>query len=616
MMIAWITIFLTCCHTSNSATLRGSSPDPPTPPPPPRILITQAYTLLNTTRPIQTKIHSTLRPTDIELRGIFTYNTRLHQECESDVAAVLRLGINATQSLPTLQKFQTLAINTQRDAITTLKTYNQLMITRQSSEDQITNICKDLHQTLNQWIQKTAIKSPSNTLLIETSTAMLPTGKAKAIPMPTIKTKYIEPTALDFIRKTRMLGRKKLHPVIIKSPPLLPIPPMQSFPELEMKQMIRTLCESTESTLHSIVRLKKPILIQDTIHRINAFKIEIQELQIAATQLTSVRLDDKHVLEESETETNRKNILHVRDQQLKNYTNWLKQEKKKEKKRMNDFHPSSPSRCTIKCRKKLRNQIIVLAKHVGDMADRKEDAKNEKKEKELDEKKEKQNDMDLTDGKNDEDDDVVSNSMDGGVDDNGVHNRNHNNTDSKELKEDVKTPLNTENYLNSCSAHLECNTCLTDVACGWCGGIVSNNGIINSKKTTFLCVEGVKEGPIFLPCLGTNTTWLHYDHGPSTIAASSQTCASVQSVESFTRNSNNEIKKSKLPYDRNPSNDELESVVEDPGKEMLSVDRPSRQYQMPSKVPNQDSDDKGEPPTYHGSDDLLIHGEGAIGKFK
>ena len=63
-------------------------------------------------------------------------------------------------------------------------------------------------------------------------------------------------------------------------------------------------------------------------------------------------------------------------------------------------------------------------------------------------------------------------------------------------------------------------------------------------------------------------------------------------------------------YSRSPKEDSIHPGTNpdnDPGKETLSVDLPSRQYTK-SKTSM-----LGEPPVYHGADDLLMHGEGIMG---
>ena len=68
--------------------------------------------------------------------------------------------------------------------------------------------------------------------------------------------------------------------------------------------------------------------------------------------------------------------------------------------------------------------------------------------------------------------------------DNGLFN----NAASVETKSFLKSM---QSNFQSCSLHSTCNSCLHDVACGWCTA---------SQHFGNVCTEGVQEGPIFQPC--------------------------------------------------------------------------------------------------------------------
>ena len=77
---------------------------PNAPPLPP--LFTRAYDLLSTGNFLFDRISPTLRSTEATFRGLYSYTNTLDQESRSDSAAIIRLGINVTESISSLSKFQ------------------------------------------------------------------------------------------------------------------------------------------------------------------------------------------------------------------------------------------------------------------------------------------------------------------------------------------------------------------------------------------------------------------------------------------------------------------------------------------------------------------------------
>ena len=228
---------------------------PNAPPLPP--LFTRAYDLLSTGNFLFDRISPTLRSTEATFRGLYSYTNTLDQESRSDSAAIIRLGINVTESISSLSKFQRLAMNTMKDAESTRNIYNEIIEQRKETELQTRKMCSMLHKTLNQWTVYQQSLKIGKTSLIDIST--LPTGHVNPIKMR-VGTPELE-DAIDVIKQIRQLSKKRLRSATTKpmkksSPPPPPSPPLV-FPEKAMNALMYKLCDDTVSSsiLYGINRL-------------------------------------------------------------------------------------------------------------------------------------------------------------------------------------------------------------------------------------------------------------------------------------------------------------------------------------------------------------------------
>lgn len=181
------------------------------------------------------RVSSSLRSTEITLRGIFAYAMKLAGECDSDTAAVARLGgedgnddgidFNSTSSLPMLLKFQRLAFATKEDALSTRKAHEVLMRQRSSMEKDVRGFCSSIRRTLDVWMDEKRVGGGEgrgvgvSMLDIQEENQDLPTGRVEA------KVTLVDPpsnelkSAEEIIRETRAISQKRLRSMHLNSPP-------------------------------------------------------------------------------------------------------------------------------------------------------------------------------------------------------------------------------------------------------------------------------------------------------------------------------------------------------------------------------------------------------------
>ena len=336
-MIVLLLLLLVLRSADTTTSIRGSLPSPLPPPttttmtttttttitPP---LVHTANKILKTGEQLIDQVSPTLRSTEITLRGIFMYAMKLDGECDSDTAAVARLGgeddtddnglhFNSTSSLPILLKFQRLAIGTKEDVISTKKAHKVLMVQRSSMEKDVRRLCSSMHRTLDVWMDEKKFGSGSGgggVSLVDigeenqNQNQNLPTGletghvKAKEMLIDQPSNELMM-SAEEIIRETRVISQKRLRSMHLSQSPLkikikkkkkkTDVIVITPFPELKMKAMILNLCEHPSSILQKLVRLNRPLPMQQTIKKMTLFQSDLQQLVAVVLNLKNVELD-------------------------------------------------------------------------------------------------------------------------------------------------------------------------------------------------------------------------------------------------------------------------------------------------------------------------------------
>ena len=260
------------------------------------------------------------------------YAMKLDGECDSDTAAVARLGgeddsdnglnFNSTSSLPILLKFQRLASGTKEDVISTKKAHKILMVQRSSMEKDVRKLCSSMHRTLDVWMDEKKFDGGSggsggggvslldmreeNQNQNQNQNQNLPTGletghvRAKETLVEQPSNELIM-SAEEIIRETRAISKKRLRSMHLSQSPLktktkkkkkkktrIVITP---FPELKMRAMVLNLCEHPSSILQKLVRLNRPLPMQQTIQKLTLFQSDLQQLVAVVLKLKNVELD-------------------------------------------------------------------------------------------------------------------------------------------------------------------------------------------------------------------------------------------------------------------------------------------------------------------------------------
>ena len=339
-MIVLLLLLLVLRSADTTTSIRGSLPSPLPPPPTTTTMTTTTTTtitpplvhtankILKTGEQLIDQVSPTLRSTEITLRGIFMYAMKLDGECDSDTAAVARLGgegdtddnglhFNSTSSLPILLKFQRLAIGTKEDVISTKKAHKVLMVQRSSMEKDVRRLCSSMHRTLDVWMDEKKFGSGSggggvslvdmgeenqNQNQNQNLPTGLETGRVKAketlIDQPSNE---LMMSAEEIIRETRVISQKRLRNMHLSQSPLkikrkkkkkkTDVIVITPFPELKMKAMILNLCEHPSSILQKLVRLNRPLPMQQTIKKMTMFQSDLQQLVAVVLNLKNVELD-------------------------------------------------------------------------------------------------------------------------------------------------------------------------------------------------------------------------------------------------------------------------------------------------------------------------------------